>query len=152
MTPTVTTVRRATADDASVVRGLLAGAGLPLSGIDSAWATFVALDGEDVVGAAALERHGPRHEPVFLLRSVVVSPTHRSTGVGRGLVTAALSSADDAVEAGTATVGLLTETADGYFDRFGFRPVDRADLPPVLQSSTELTGACPATASAYRRG
>jgi amino-acid N-acetyltransferase len=151
VTPTVATVRRATAGHTSAVRALLAGAGLPLSGLDSAWATFVALDGEAVVGAAALERYGPAHEPVFLLRSVVVAPAHRGTSVGRALVTKALSLADDAVESGTAAVGLLTETADGYFDRFGFRPVERAELPAALEASAELVDACPATARAYRR-
>jgi N-acetylglutamate synthase-like GNAT family acetyltransferase len=152
MTPTVVTVRRATADDAAAVRALLTGAGLPLTGLGSAWATFVALDGEAVVGAAALERHGPDHDPVHLLRSVVVAATHRGTGVGRALVTEALSAADDAVEATTATVGLLTETADGYFDQFGFRPVERAELPQALDASAELAGACPTTARAYLRG
>lgn len=152
MTPTVATVRRATADDTTVVRALVAGAGLPLSGLESAWATFVAIDDEDVVGAAALERHGPPHEPVFLLRSVVVAPTHRGTGVGGALVIEALSAADAAVEAAIATVGLLTETADGYFDRFGFQQVERAALPAPLEASAEFARVCPATARAYRRG
>ena len=70
VTPKVATVRRATADDAPAVRALVAGAGLPLAGLDSAWATFVALDGEDVVGTAALERHGPSTEPRRLPPSV----------------------------------------------------------------------------------
>ena len=146
------TVRRATAGDSSAVRALLAEAGLPLPGPTSAWASFVAANGGAVVGAAALERHGPAHHPVFLLRSVVVAPTHQGAGVGRALVAETLSAADAAVEAGAATVALLTETADGYFDRFGFRAVDRTELPPALEASTELAGACPATARAYRRG
>ena len=153
MTPKVATVRRAAADDAPAVRALVAGAGLPVAGLNSVWATFVALDGEDIVGTAALERHGPSTEPAaFLLRSVVVSQTHRGAGVGRALVIEALASADDAVAGGVATVALLTETADGYFDRFGFRQVDRAALPPALDASAELAGACPDTARAYRRG
>jgi amino-acid N-acetyltransferase len=48
-------------------------------------------------------------------------------------------------------VALLTETAAGWFPRFGFHPVDRAALDPALAASAELAGACPATAQAFLR-
>jgi len=96
----------------------------------------------------ALERHGS--PPVYLLRSLAVAPGHRGAGVGAALVRAALAAAD-AHERGRAGVGLLTETAAGYFDRFGFTVIDRAALPAALSASAELTGACPATATAYWR-
>jgi len=48
-------------------------------------------------------------------------------------------------------VALLTVTAAGYFDRFRFTVTDRAALPVALSASAELTGACPATATAYWR-
>ena len=51
-----------------------------------------------------------------------------------------------------AVVGLLTETAHGYFDRFGFTRVDRSALLAKFAASAELTGACPASATAYLRG
>jgi amino-acid N-acetyltransferase len=50
-----------------------------------------------------------------------------------------------------APVALLTETADGWFPRFGFRPVPREALPAALSASAELRGACPATARALLR-
>ena len=87
---------------------------------------------------------------VYLLRSLAVAPEQRGTGVGAALVRVALAAAD-AHEQGRAGVGLLTETAAGYFDRFGFTAADRADLPAALSASPELTGACPATATAYWR-
>jgi amino-acid N-acetyltransferase len=48
-------------------------------------------------------------------------------------------------------VALLTETADGYFERFGFDRVDREQLPSAVSASPELSGACPDTARAYLR-
>jgi phosphinothricin acetyltransferase len=138
-------------DDAGAVRGLLTGAGLPLAGLDDAWRTWVAdADGTGgtILAATALERH----RDTFLLRSVVVDPPARGSGLGRRLVRTALTVADLALGR-PAPVCLLTTTADGWFDRFGFASVTRADLPPQVLGSAELTGACPDAARAYlRRG
>jgi amino-acid N-acetyltransferase len=137
-------------EDAVSVRQLLSDAGLPVAGLDQAWTTLVADDAHEIVGVAALERHGPPAAHVFLLRSLAVRPGRRGHGLGAALVTAALAAAD--ADAGmTATVALLTETADGYFDKFGFTPVERDTLPAVLSASPELRGACPDSARAYLR-
>jgi amino-acid N-acetyltransferase len=50
-------------------------------------------------------------------------------------LTRAALSVVDSLEA---PVGLLTETAAGYFLRFGFVDVPRDDLPPALAASPEL--------------
>jgi len=138
--------------DLDAVRHLLADSGLPPLG--EAWRTWVADaagTGGEVVGCAALERY-PRGSgsPVYLLRSVAVAAGRRGTGVGRRLVEAALTTAD-LHDGHRATVGLLTETADGWFDRFGFAAVPRDQLPAELAASPELRGACPDTARAYLR-
>jgi amino-acid N-acetyltransferase len=139
------------ADDARIAT-LVASAGLPTVGLDQAWTTLVVEDSDDeLAGVAALERHGPDHVPAFLLRSVVVRADCRGTGLGRTLVHGALSVAD-AYVGGHATVGLLTETADDYFDRFGFHAVARDQLPAALFASVELASACPDNARAYLRG
>jgi amino-acid N-acetyltransferase len=143
------TVRAANRDEADSVGALVASAGLPTVGLDQAWAVVVmADDAGELVGVAALERHGS--PAVFLLRSVAVRPDRHGAGHGSALVNAALAAAD-ADAGGPATVGLLTETADGYFDRFGFRPVERDQLPAALAASPELLGACADTARAYVR-
>jgi amino-acid N-acetyltransferase len=144
-----TGVRAARAGDDAPARALLEGAGLPLDGYEQSWRRWVATDQSgDLVGVVALERHGT--PPVYLLRSLAVAPGQRGAGVGAAMVRAALAAADGQ-EQGRAGVGLLTETAAGYFDRFGFTVTDRAGLPQSLWSSAELTGACPATATAYWR-
>ncbi|MQA88566.1 MAG: GNAT family N-acetyltransferase [Streptosporangiales bacterium] len=171
-------VRRATVADRQAVERLLDGAGLPLAGLDDVWAAWVAERGGAVVGTVALERYRPdRHrprlgrprlgrprlrrprrdgggegadEPAYLLRSVAVDPALQGMGIGGTLVETALETADG--DAGrTATVALLTDSAVGYFDQFGFTPVQRSALPTALAGSAELTGACPESARSYLR-
>ena len=43
------------------------------------------------------------------------------------------------------TVYLLTETASGFFPRFGFHPTHRAAVDLAVQQSVEFTSACPAS-------
>jgi amino-acid N-acetyltransferase len=99
------------------------------------------------MGAVVLEEHGSGPERAFLLRSAVVDPASRGRGIGAALTRAAL----DLVDGAGAAVGLLTETAADWFPRFGFIPVDRSTLPPALEGSVELRGACPVSAQAMLR-
>jgi len=46
---------------------------------------------------------------------------------------------------------LLTTTADRYFPKFGFEPIQRADVPPMVQTSVEFTSACPSSATVMRK-
>ena len=48
------------------------------------------------------------------------------------------------------SVYLLTETAGGFFPRFGFRAIPRDAVDPAVQRSVELTSACPASALVMR--
>jgi amino-acid N-acetyltransferase len=101
----------------------------------------VAEAGGAMVGCAGIERYGA----TALLRSVAVAEPERGTGLGGRLTHACLAAAR---AAGIATVVLLTETADEYFPRFGFRAVERAALPASVSASAELRGACPDSARA----
>jgi amino-acid N-acetyltransferase len=47
-----------------------------------------------------------------------------------------------------AQVSLLTETADHFLPRFGFRSIPRSKAPFGVQSSVEFTAACPTSARA----
>jgi amino-acid N-acetyltransferase len=140
-------VRGATPADLAPVRDLIAAAGLPLAGLDDATVLLVAEADDGVVGAIALERYDDGGGPVFLLRSAVVDPAWRGRGVGAVLTAAVL----ERVDAERAPVALLTETAGGYFPRFGFTVVPRDRLPAALAASAELQGACPASADALLR-
>lgn len=59
------------------------------------------------------------------IRSVVVNPAARGTGVGRLLIEACL---DDAVMLGMSRVFVLTYRPD-FFSHFGFSEVDKSELP-----------------------
>lgn len=93
------------------------------------------------MGSAALELYGP----AALLRSVAVRRDLRGTGLGRRLTEAALGLSR---ELGIEETYLLTETADRFFPRFGFRLVPRSEVPASVQRSVEFTSACPASARA----
>jgi amino-acid N-acetyltransferase len=151
MTASPAAVHEASTAEVQELQSLVVGAGLPLAGLEAAWRTWVASSSGDVVGGVALERYDTEGRPVFLLRSLVVDDARRGEGVGASLVSTALHAADMDVGA-PARVALLTETADGYFPRFGFASVDRGGLPPAVAGSAELTGACPDSARAFLRG
>ena len=124
------------------VRGLLLRAGLPTEGLEQQFpgAFVVAARQAELVGAAGLERYGE----LALLRSVVVAELCRGTGVGRRLVRDRLNAA---TTAGIRRVFLLTTTAGIYFERLGFVPAQRAEVPPPLALSVEFAHACPASAT-----
>ena len=97
-----------------------------------------------MVGSAALEAYGG----AALLRSVAVRGELRGKGLGRRLVSAAL---ELAAERRANTVYLLTEGAEDFFVRLGFRRVARTDVgreSPEVSRSVQFTSACPESAQA----
>lgn len=129
-------------DDLEAVTALVQGLALPAAGIADAFPDGYAVvrDGAELVGAAGLEVHGD----VGLLRSVAVSTSHRSSGLGRRLVDDRLEAARDR---GLRAVYLLTTTAADYFRRLGFTDARRDEAPAALQSSSEFASVCPASAT-----
>ncbi len=121
---------------------LLDETGLPQDGLESHLSTTLVarLEGR-VVGSAALELYGP----AALLRSVVVRRNLRGAGLGGRLTEAALELSRNLA---VAQAYLLTETADHFFPRFGFRPIPRSEVPLGVRSSVEFTAACPTSARA----
>jgi amino-acid N-acetyltransferase len=129
-------------DELPRILELLEEVGLPPDGLANHLSTTLVARGDGrVVGCAALELY----EPAALLRSVAVRRDLRRTGLGRRLTEAALQLSRhlDVEEA-----YLLTETADHFFPRFGFRPIPRSEVPRSVRSSIEFTSACPASARA----
>lgn len=119
---------------------LLSDSHLPLAGFQEPKVeALLAKRGGEVVGCVALELHAT----AALLRSLVVAPALRGLGLGERLTAEALKLAG---ERGAADVYLLTETAAGFFPRFGFAEEDRASAPEALRKSVEFRSACPASA------
>ena len=132
--------RTASADDLIAIRALLESAGLPTSDLTSAQPEFVAIHEEgSLVAAGALQRFGSS----ALLRSVVVSPARRGTGLGASIVSELERIAR---EAKIARLILLTETADKFFAQRGYHVMERSAAPVDVQRSEEFRSLCPSSA------
>ncbi|HVZ48807.1 MAG TPA: arsenic resistance N-acetyltransferase ArsN2 [Gemmatimonadaceae bacterium] len=138
-------LRRAAPPDLSAIERLLTASDLPLDGVREAIGGFHVADaGGEIVGVAGLETCCDN----ALLRSVAVKPDWRSHGVGRALVHHVIA---DAESRGIRALYLLTTTAEHYFPSFGFRQVERAEVPQDVRETTEFASACPASAVVMRR-
>jgi amino-acid N-acetyltransferase len=78
-----------------------------------------------------------------LLRSVVVAPSARGKGLGQKVVQALEGAAR---EGNAAQLVLLTLTAKSFFERQGFRVIDRGSVPDDVQASEEFRSLCPGSA------
>jgi amino-acid N-acetyltransferase len=140
----VARVRVAASEDFDSLVGLLEAATLPTAGLPSSLGDFfVAEDQGRVVGAIGIEPYGQ----AALLRSAVVDPAFRSSGIGHALVRRVF---DHARDRGITELILLTTTAERYFARFGFVRIAREDVPRAVRESVEFREACPASAAVMR--
>jgi len=137
------TIRSAEAADYARITRLLTGAALPLDGLNGHDNFLVLCRDGQMIGCAALERYGR----YALLRSVALEPAERRHGLGRRLVQEALRQAR---RDGVSEVILLTTTAAPFFERLGFRPISREEVPQRVRASAEFRGACPDTAAILR--
>ncbi len=85
------------------------------------------------LGCGALHLYGPHLSEV---RSIVVSPQAQRSGAGGSLLRALLAEAD---EQGVSGVSLFTRIPE-FFTRFGFRVVDRTELPDKIYKDCQT---CP---------
>lgn len=79
-----------------------------------------------------------------LLRSLVVSASHRTQGLGQSLVEHA---EQHARTRGVATVYLLTTTAEHFFRSRGYVVTPRDSAPPAIRSTAEFASLCPASSA-----
>jgi len=131
----------ANAADFAPIRDLLVAAGLPTGDLESAHPEFLVIrDGGVVVGAGALQIFGP----VALLRSMVVAPDRRKHGYGERLVEALER---QAARRQVRQLVLLTTTAASFFERAGYRAIERDSAPGALQETDEFRSLCPSSAT-----
>jgi len=138
-------IRAAEASDLAGVRALLLEANLPPDGLEDQFGPryAVAEAGGALVGAAGVEVHG-----VFgLLRSVVVAPALRGTGLGRALVADRLAWAR---RERLSAVFLLTTTAPDFFATLGFERTARESAPEEIRRSREFASVCPGSSVLMR--
>lgn len=121
-------------------RLLLVDSGLPVADLAQAPIEFLlAREAGQVIGVVGLEAYGEG----ALLRSMAVTPSRRSAGIGERLLWALEGRAR---ERGIHQLVLLTETAERFFLRHGYRPSEREAVPAALRDSAEFRALCPASA------
>ena len=131
-------IRSATRTDIATATRLLEAAGLPVDDIDrkKPGAFLAAAVGDTMVGFIGLEQFGS----IGLLRSLIVEPAFRGSGLGRVLVAALESHACDR---GVSELWLLTIDADQWFERLDYVARKRDDAPESIRDTEEFSGLCP---------
>lgn len=139
-------IRPATAGDLDLARRWLAAEGLPVDDLDAAsMAGFiVASDASGPLGMVGLEVFGD----CALLRSLVVGPEGRGSGVGRRLVAEIEAVAS---ERGITELWLLTIDADRYFAALGYGEAPRSAAPEPIRATREFAELCPGDARLMRK-
>lgn len=131
----------ASALDLPGIRWLLAAEHLPFDDLtERSLKTFVVLqDGKHVAGAVGIEVY----EEVALLRSLVVAAELRRHGYGDQLTSAIEALAE---KAGVKSIYLLTTSAEAFFNRRGYRRIERSQAPAAIRETTQFSALCPASA------
>ena len=83
-----------------------------------------------------------------LVRSLVVLPQARHRGIGGGMLALLLRRAFDE---GGREAWLLTTTAAPFFERAGFKPMERTSAPASVLATRQAANLCPASAALLRR-
>jgi N-acetylglutamate synthase-like GNAT family acetyltransferase len=112
--------------DLPLVREMLAGAGLTPEGIEWPAACYlIAYVGDDAVGVIGVE---PKIDAA-LIRSLYVDESMRRRGIGSALIAAARKAAHTR---GARHLYLFAKDTGEYFSRYGFEPVDAAEVMKAL--------------------
>ncbi|QRI62502.1 GNAT family N-acetyltransferase [Shinella sp. PSBB067] len=125
------------------LKAALTDARLPTDDIEDDGRTFFkarSADGQ-IIGFSGVERC----DGDYLLRSVVVYPDRRGTGLGEALVEVTVASLDPG-----AAVFLATTSAAQFFARLGFSEVQRDSVPAAVLATRQLSAICPSSATIMR--
>jgi amino-acid N-acetyltransferase len=137
----VSRVGPACAEDLIAIRALLERSGLPTSDLQSAGPEFAVIrEKGQVIAAGALQRFGSS----ALVRSLVVAPERRGTGLGQAIVSELERRAS---AARISRLILLTQTAADFFAHQGYRVIERSSAPKDIKGSEEFRSLCSSSAT-----
>lgn len=125
------------------LKAALTEAHLPTDDIEDDGRTFfkvLSADGR-IVGFSGVERC----DGDYLLRSVVLHPDRRGTGLGKAVVKVTVASLDPG-----GAVFLATTSAAPFFARLGFSEVPRESVPAAVLATRQLSAICPSSATIMR--
>jgi N-acetylglutamate synthase-like GNAT family acetyltransferase len=131
--------------DASDLHAALASSNLPTDDLQDAGRSFFRfVEGNRTLAFGGFELYGEH----ALLRSIVVLPHGRGQGYGKVAADLLLRKASDA---GARTAYLLTTDAAPFFERLGFRAIDRRSAPADILATRQSASLCPSTAALLTR-
>jgi len=138
-------LRDARPNDLALIQTLLESLGLPKEGVMEHLEHFMVLMQSDrLIGTIGLEVYGKS----ALLRSLGVAEGFQSMGLGRRLCEAIL---EKAKSMNISEIYLLTETAEGFFRKYGFERIPREDVNRPVSDSVEFRSCCPVSASCMKK-
>ena len=118
------TIRPATEADQPTIRRLIKEANLNRMSLH--WPNFVVADEDGaIVGLGQVKAHQDRSRE---LASIAVVPARQGQGIGRALIERLL-----AREPGVVLHLTCRRELEGYYERFGFRRLERAEYPPYFR-------------------
>lgn len=128
-------------ENLTVVRQLLNDVNLPSDDIDEHWKTFLVAKVEDeIIGAIGLELWKYK----ALLRSLVVKKEFRKLGLGKELYNKCIELAK---RNNVTEIGLLTNTAEEFFAKRGFKKIMTDNIPDFIKQTTEFKIYCPSSSA-----
>lgn len=134
-------IRATTEQDYPRVCTLLQSEDLPTIDLDKHLPHFfVKTINDEIVGSIGMEHYGQSG----LLRSMIVGLSFRNKGIASELVNKLTQYARDQ---GLKKLFLITNTAEDYFQKFGFIKVSREQVEKEVLQSKEFNGLCPASSA-----
>jgi len=138
-------IRKAGELDFPAIKSLLATMKLPSEDLQKELpGFFIAEANGKTAGCIGLENYGD----AALLRSMAVYPEYRNQGIASRLTETLLQ---QAAAEGVKEIYLLTETAENYFLKKGFRTISRSSVPDTVKKSSEFSHLCPSSATVMRK-
>lgn len=132
-------IRAATAADQKAIRAIIRQAGINPMALH--WRRFLLAQANgQVIGTVQVKPHG---DGTRELASLAVIPLWQGRGVGRALMQAALAREDGSLYLTCAS------PMEGYYTRFGFRTLSRAEMPRYFRRLTGVMGGLMAIARPF---
>lgn len=133
-------------EDKGALSAALDAEGLPSDDIEEPGRRFYRFEtlSGDAVGYGGFETYGRD----ALLRSIVIEQDKRGQGLGRNLTQLLLTRA---FNEGARHAWLLTTSAAPFFERAGFKTVDRGSAPQSILDTRQAASLCPSSAPLLAR-
>lgn len=133
-------INKAKQEDLNGLRSLLEENNLPTLDLAlEAMKFYVGTIDEEIVASIGLETY----KNLGLLRSLAVSSDFKNQRIGDRMVRELFRICS---REGIDELYLLTETAEKYFERYGFNKTDRIKVPELIRQTQEFKEICPVSA------